>query len=131
MATPEQALTKMREICLALPDTSEGRHFQEIAFKVNGKLFATCGDGDGVWRIIFGLEPDHAAALTASDARFQRYPGDRRGVMLEPKNVKSWDEVRQLVTESYQLVSSKKSGAKKPASSSRAKRAKSAKGKIR
>lgn len=130
MATARQALKKMREICLALPDTSEGHHFQDIAFKVKGKLFATCGDSDGVWRIIFGLERDHAEALTASDARFQRYPRDSRGVMLEPKDVKNWDEVRTFITESYHLVAAKKSPAKKSAAS-RAPRAKAPKRKTR
>jgi len=130
MATPEQALAKMREICLALPDTSEGSHFQDIAFKVKGRLFATCGDSEGAWRIIFGLEPDHAKALTANDARFKRYPRDRRGVMLEPKNVKSWDEVRQLIAESYHLVAPRKSPMKK-AASSKAPRAKTTRRKTR
>ena len=130
MATPEQALTKMREICLTLPDATEGRHFQDIAFNVKGKLFATCGDSDGVWRIIFGLAPDHAEALTASDARFQRYPRDRRGVMLEPKNIKSWEEVRQFITESYRLVTQKVRPAKK-AASTKSSRAKTTRSKIR
>ena len=130
MATPEQALTKMREICLALPDATEGRHFQDIAFNVKGKLFATCGDSDGVWRIIFGLAPDRAEALTARDARFQRYPRDRRGVMLEPKNIKSWEEVRRFITESYRLVTRKVRPAKK-AASTQSSRAKTTRSKIR
>jgi len=111
MATAEQALAKMREICLAFPDTREGAHFGEAAFYVQGKLFATCGTKSGACEIIFGLQPDHAAALVKSDARFKPYPRDPRAVVLDAANVKSWSEVRALISESYEL--------RKPASTSR------------
>ncbi len=115
MATADKALEKMREICLSFPDTREGDHFGDTAFFVKGKLFATCGGKHGVCEIVFGLEPEHAAALVASDARFKPYPRDRRGVVLDAANVKSWSEVRALLSESYEL--------RKPASAPR-KRAK-------
>ena len=67
MATAARTLEKMREICLSLPDTREGDHFGEAAFYVKGKLFATCGEKHGVCEIVFGLQPDHAAALVKSD----------------------------------------------------------------
>src|SRR5262245_13671905 len=67
MATAEEALKKMREICLSLPDTREGEHFGQAAFYVKRKLFATCGDKRGVCEITFGLEADHAAALAEKD----------------------------------------------------------------
>jgi len=51
----------------------------------------------------------------ASDARFKPYPRDPRAVVLDAANVKSWSEVRALLSESYEL--------RKPASSPR-KRAK-------
>jgi predicted DNA-binding protein (MmcQ/YjbR family) len=103
MATAEEALEKMREICLSLPDTTEGDHFGETAFYVKGKLFATCGAKHGVCEIVFGLEPDHAAALVANDPRFKPYPRDKRGVILEAAKVKSWSEVQTLIRESYEL----------------------------
>jgi predicted DNA-binding protein (MmcQ/YjbR family) len=115
MATAEEALTKMREICLSFPDTREGSHFGEAAFYVKGKLFATCGEKSGACEIIFGLRPDHAAALVESDPRFKPYSRDRRAVVMDAAKVKSWSEVRTLISESYEL--------RKPASASR-KRAK-------
>ena len=103
MATAEEALEKMREICLSLPDTREGDHFGETAFYVKGKLFATCGEKHGVCEITFGLEPDHAAALMKNDLRFKPYPRDKRGVVLDAAKVKSWSEVKTLILESYEL----------------------------
>ena len=104
MATAEEALQKMREICLALPDTREGGHFGQTAFYVKDKLFATCGEKHGLCEITFGLEPDHAAALLENDPRFKPYSRDKRGVVLDAANVKSWGEVKELILESYELV---------------------------
>ncbi len=104
MATLEKALAKMREICLSLPDTREGDHFGETAYYVRGKLFATCGAKRGVCEITFGLEPDHAAALFENDSRFKPYARDKRGVVLDAGKVKSWGEVKELISMSYDLV---------------------------
>lgn len=103
MATAEEALEKMREICLSLPDTREGDHFGETAFYVKGKLFATCGEKHGVCEITFGLEPDHAAALVKNDPRFKPYPRDKRGVVLDAAKVRNWSEIKTLILESYEL----------------------------
>src|SRR5262245_49550702 len=84
MATPHTALRMMREICLSLPETSEGEHFGEASFRVGKRIFATCGEKDGVCRLVLQLEPEHARRLIASDPRFKPYP-DRRtacGLML-------------------------------------------------
>ena len=104
MATAAESLRKMREICLAQADAREGVHFGKIAFYVKGKLFATCGEKDGICEITFGLEPDQAAALVENDPRFKRYPRDRRGVVLDTSKVKNWSEIKVLVLKSYELV---------------------------
>ena len=117
MATAAEALRKMREICLAQPDTREGSHFGKVAFYVKGKLFATCEDKDGLCEITFGLKPDQAAALVENDPRFKRYPRDRRGVVLDTAKVKNWSEIKALVLKSYELV--KPPSAKTPSRASR------------
>lgn len=113
MATADEALEKMREICLAFPGTREGAHFGETAFYAGKKMFATVGEKHGVCQIIFGLEPDHAAALLAKDKRFAPYARDRRAVVLDAAKVKSWAEVKALMKESYALVAPKKKKPKK------------------
>ncbi len=122
MATAKEALEKMREICLSLPDTTEGDHFGEAAFYVKGKLFATCGEKHGVCEIIFGLEPDHAAALVANDPRFKPYPRDKRAVVLDATKVKSWSEIKTFINESYELRKPSKAPRKTARKPSRAKR---------
>jgi hypothetical protein len=120
MATAAEALRRMRELCLSLPDTREGAHFGETAFFVGGRLFATCGAKDGPYAITLGLEPEHAAALVKRDPRFRPYPRDRRGVVLEVSKVKGWREVRALVLESYALMAPRKAAAKPARRSARA-----------
>lgn len=123
MATAEEALQTMREICLSLPDTREGDHFGQTAFYVKGKLFATCGEKHGVCEITFGLEPEHAAALVENDPRFKPYPRDRRGVVFDAARVKSWSEVKELILESYRLNELGNRPAKKARTPARKKRA--------
>ncbi len=121
MATPKEALRKIQEICLALPDTREGDHFGKTAFYVKGKLYATCGEEHGRCEITFGLEPGIAAALVENDPRFRPYSRDKRGVVLDAAEVKSWSEVKALIRKSYELV--KPSHATKRARSRRRARA--------
>lgn len=103
MATADKALEKMREICLALPDTREGEHFGQVAFYVKKKLFATCGDKRGVCEISFGLEEEHAAALAENDPKFSLHPRDKRGVVVNVAKVKNWTEIKSLLLVSYEL----------------------------
>ena len=103
MANGDDPVEKMRKICLSLPDTRERAHFGEAAFYVKGKLFATCGVKHGVCAITFGLEPDRAAALVKRDPRFTPYARDKSGVVLDASRVGSWNEVKALIVESYEL----------------------------
>ena len=108
MATAKAALEKMREICLSLPGIREGVHFGQTAFYVRGKLFAICGDKYGAYQIAFGLELDHAAALAENDPRFKLHPRDKRGVVIDVADVKSWGEIRALLLESSDVLKSQK-----------------------
>ena len=122
MATAKAALEKMREICLSFPDTREGPHFGQTAFYVKGKLFAVCGDKYGVWQIAFGLKAERAAALAENDPRFKLHPRDKRGVVVDVADVKSWGEIKALLVESLELMKPKKKLARRPAPARRARR---------
>jgi predicted DNA-binding protein (MmcQ/YjbR family) len=108
MANATQALKKVRELCLSLPDTREGAHFDKRMFYVQGKGFATCGEKNGVCEIVVQLEPEHASTLVERDARFKRYPMAKHCVSLDVATAKSWDEVKGLLLESYELAKPKK-----------------------
>jgi len=103
MAEGTSALEKMRQICLSLPNTSEGSHFGQRAFKVGKKMFATCGDRRGEWEVVVQLTPAHARSIVRSDPRFKSYPRAPHCVLFEAAGVMDWGKVRDLVQESYRL----------------------------
>jgi predicted DNA-binding protein (MmcQ/YjbR family) len=103
-------LTRMREICLALPDTKETLTWDKPHFRVTDKIFAGFDDEDGVPTIGFKLEMEHAAAIL-EDPRFSRAPyvGHKGWVSMDASSVTHWAEVRALVHECYRLIAPKKS----------------------
>jgi len=121
MATAQTALRLMREVCLLLPDTVEAEHFGEKCFRVRKRIFASCGEKDGVCRLVFQLEPEHARRCVASDPRFKPYARQKNCVWMDAAAVDDWDEVRALVLESYRLNEPGSRPAKKARSPARKK----------
>lgn len=108
---PDVVLSKMREICLELPDTKETLTWGSPHFRVGEKIFAGWGEDKGKQSIGFKLEMDHADAMVMNDPRFTRAPyvGHKGWVSMDPTTVKDWNEVRDLVFESYRLIAPKRS----------------------
>ena len=106
-------LTRMREICLALPDTTETLTWGKPHFRVKDKIFAGFDTESKVPSIGFKLEMKHAASVL-KDPRFTRAPyvGHKGWVDMNVSTVTDWDEIRELVAESYRLIAPKKSLAK-------------------
>jgi predicted DNA-binding protein (MmcQ/YjbR family) len=96
-----QALKWMRDVCLALPGTSEGTHFGEIVFKANGRLFASCGDKRGPRVIVFRIDAKRTAELLERDPRFRRYPFEKSALSIAAGDIDDWEQLRGFVEESY------------------------------
>jgi predicted DNA-binding protein (MmcQ/YjbR family) len=112
MATAQTALRMMRQVCLSLPDTVEAEHFGEVCFRVGKRIFASCGEKEGICRLVVQLEPDHVRRLVSSDPRFEPYARQKNCVRIDAAGIKDWDEVRPLVLESYRLNKESKRPAK-------------------
>ena len=102
-----KAIEAMRKVVAALPDTSEGRHFQSVAFFVRKRMFATYNEKEGA---IVQLEPEHASTLIDQDPRFKRYTRAKHCVSFDPAEVKDF---AALVRESYDLIDKKPAPKKK------------------
>jgi predicted DNA-binding protein (MmcQ/YjbR family) len=113
MARASSVLTRLRRICLALPDTKETLTWGQPHFRVGEKIFCGCGDEKGRTVIGFKLERDHADAII-QDERFWRAPyvGHKGWVSMDAAGIRDWDEVRALVLESYRLIAPKKTWAR-------------------
>lgn len=72
--TKTTPLQRMRAICLALPDTKETPTWGKPHFRVGEKIFAGCGEENGIEIIGLKLEMAHAAKMIKTDARFTRAP---------------------------------------------------------
>ena len=104
----------MKRICLSLPDTEETMTWGKPHYRVNNKIFAGCGEENGKSSLGFKLEMDHARAIVVSDARFSPAPyvGHKGWVSMDASGIQDWNEVRDLVLESYRLIAPKRSLAK-------------------
>jgi predicted DNA-binding protein (MmcQ/YjbR family) len=113
MAEKSTALTKIREICLSLPDTKETLTWGEPHFRVNDKIFAGYGEKDDVPNIGFKLEKDNAAKIVKIPGFSPAPYGGRHGwVSMDASDVQDWEIVREMIVESYRLIAPKRSQAK-------------------
>jgi predicted DNA-binding protein (MmcQ/YjbR family) len=109
--TPRERLS---EICLTLPEATVTGD-QHLGFKVRKKTFAYYLDdhhGDGREALNCKVPPEERDALLQADPeRFfvPAYLGPRGwiGVRLDVEGV-DWDEVTELVVESYRLIAPKR-----------------------
>ncbi len=105
----DAALTKMREICLSLPQTKETPTWGQPHFRVGEKIFAGIGLEKGVIAVGFKLEMDHADAMVRRPG-FSRAPyvGHKGWVSVDVEVMTDWAELRSLILESYRLIAPKR-----------------------
>jgi hypothetical protein len=111
----DRRLSRLTKIALALPGTARELHGSHAAFLVGKKKFAYFLDnhhGDGIVAVTCKVLPgDNKALVDAQPARFYlpAYVGPRGWVALRLDIGKiDWDEVRELLVCSYQLMAPKK-----------------------
>ncbi|MDQ2664465.1 MAG: MmcQ/YjbR family DNA-binding protein [Gemmatimonadota bacterium] len=113
---PPRPLTRLRKLCLALPEAHEVEAWGAPTFRVKNKLFAmfsAASDHHGAGRNGVWLK---AAAgnqqLMVRDAPDRFFvppyvgPSGWVGVYLDGDT--AWDEARELIRDSYQLVAPRK-----------------------
>jgi predicted DNA-binding protein (MmcQ/YjbR family) len=113
-AKEEARLTRLTEICLALPDATREVMGSHAGFRVRKKTFAyflNDHHGDGIVSVCAKVLPGDNTALTSTQpARFYMpaYIGPKGWVALRlDRGAVDWKEVGELVKTSYQLVAPK------------------------
>lgn len=113
MARPDVILKKLRQICLALPDTKETETWGKPHFRVGDKIFAGCGEEDGKFVVGFKLEMQHARQMIRIPGFWKApYVGHKGWVSMDASVVSDWELVRELIHESYRLIAPKRTLAK-------------------
>ena len=102
----------IREYCLSFSDAKENLQWgDDLCFKVGGKIFLTLGLDNP--RLCFKCTPETFAELVErEDIRPAPYVGRYKWVMLDRLDAVRWDELRELIQSSYEMVASKMPGKK-------------------
>ena len=92
----DAVLTKLRDICLALPGTAEVTKWGHASFEKY----------KGEWAICFKAELEQQRFLVDADPRFyvSPYVGKHGWVSMKVEPQVRWPDVRRFVKDSYALV---------------------------
>ncbi len=114
MPRKSDPLKEVREICLALPETTEKLAWGAPTFRVRNKLFVHYRDnhhGDGRLAIWCKAPPGAQEALIDADPKrffVPPYVGPSGWVGLRLDVNVDWEEVAELVEEAYRLTAPKR-----------------------
>ncbi len=108
---PLKPLTRLRQICLALPEAYEQETWGEATFRVQGKIFVVARDGaDGPTFSCKAPPGSQHVLVNADPKRFYvpPYVGHKGWVGVRLDGRSDWDEVTAIVRRSYRLVAPKR-----------------------
>jgi predicted DNA-binding protein (MmcQ/YjbR family) len=111
----------IREFCLAFSGATENLQWgDDLCFKVGGKIFAIVGlDNPG---LCFKCTPETFAELIErEDIHPAPYVGRYKWAMLDRLDAVGWDELRELIRASYEVVVAKAPKAKRAQAASKKK----------
>lgn len=118
MVTPRN-LTRLRKLCLALPEAHEVEAWGEPTFRVRNKLFAmyaSSGNHHGAGRAAVWCKASRTNQAMMVEAEPERFfvppyvgPSGWVGVWLD--GVVVWDDLGDLLRDAYLLVAPKRLGA--------------------
>ncbi len=115
VSTPSDPLTRLRALCLALPEAHEALAWGEPTFRVRNKLFAMYagaarhGRGrDAVW--VKATPENQAFLVAASPARYfvPPYVGVSGWVGIRLDRRPPWREVAAMLRDAYQRTAPKR-----------------------
>src|ERR1700676_2789138 len=104
----------IREYCLDFPEAKENLQWgDELCFKVGGKIFVMLGLDNP--RLCFKCTPETFAELIErEDVRPAPYVGRYKWVMLDRLDAVGWNELQELIGQSYEMVAAKAPKQAKP-----------------
>src|SRR5580704_15922216 len=97
----------IREYCLSFPHATEKLQWGDnLCFKVGGKIFAIMGLDNP--RLCFKCTPEiFAELIEREDIRPAPHVGRYKWVMLDRLDAVRWEELRELIRQSYEMVAAK------------------------
>lgn len=113
---PPRPLTKLRKLCLALPEAHEVEAWGEPTFRVKNKIFAMHAaannhHGDGRESVWCKAAPGNQEIMIRHAPKkffFPPYVGPSGWVGIYLDKAVDWPEVDELLQDSYRLIAPKK-----------------------
>ena len=104
---------EVNDFCLAFPRTTENLQWgDDLCFKFGGKIFTIVSLDRP--RLCFKCRPESFAELIErEDIHPAPYVGRYKWVMLDRLDALGWDESRELIRQSYEMVVAKAPGKKR------------------
>jgi predicted DNA-binding protein (MmcQ/YjbR family) len=103
----------IRRYCLRFPQATENLQWgDDLCFKIGGKIFAIAGLDNP--RLCFKCAPEiFAELIEREDIHPAPYVGRYKWVMLDRLDAVRWDELKELIRQSYEMVAAKVPGKKR------------------
>lgn len=110
------SVESIRRFCLSFPHATENLQWgDDLCFKVRGKIFALLSLSSVPQRLMFKCTPETFAELVEQeDIVPAPYLGRYKWVSFQRLDVLPWTEVKNLIEQSYQMVSAKSTRRSKP-----------------
>jgi predicted DNA-binding protein (MmcQ/YjbR family) len=104
-----ELLTRLREICLPLPECKEKLAWGNPTFVAGKKQFAALDRYHGRWCIAFVAQPEVQRELVRRDGFFPApYSAKYGWVCRDAEGRVGWKELEKLIVESYRKVALKR-----------------------
>ncbi len=104
---------RLRGVCLGLPEVVEQETWENPTFRVRGKIFAMTRQGEGRLSVWCKARPGVQEVLTGDDpVRFfvPPYVGHRGWIGVRLDDAVDWEELEELLKESYRMTAPKRLG---------------------
>ena len=108
---PDDPLSRLRAVCLALPEATEVETWGDPTFRVRSKIFAMLKRGDGrpsVWCKAPAGAQDTLVGADPTHFFVPPYVGHRGWIGVRLDAGIDWDELSDLVADSYRMTAPKR-----------------------
>jgi hypothetical protein len=117
---PDDIVERIRALCLALPevtvrvdDSRTSARSTAWSFDIRRRSFCLLvawqdSAGESVPRLVLRADPDERRALLASGHPFSASRAGRDRIVIKLTHDADWQEIRELVTQSYRILAPKK-----------------------
>ena len=117
---PEEIVDRIRALCLALPEVTmrvdeslTRTRSTARSFDIRRRSFCLLvawvnSTGEGVPRLVLRIDPDEREVLLAGGHPFSASRARRDRIVVALTDDTDWEEIRELVIESYRMLAPKK-----------------------